>query len=234
MSETHYWAVVPAAGVGRRMGAAIPKQYLPLAGRTVIEYSLDTLMRHPRIHGAVVAVGAEDGWWETIRPPAVKPVLRVMGGAERAHSVLQALQALEGRASPDAWVLVHDAVRPCLRSADIDTLMEALEDDPVGGLLAVAVRDTMKRADSAARVGATLDRRNLWHALTPQMFRLGLLVRALDSALAKGLPVTDESSAVEALGLAPRLVEGHADNIKITRPEDLALAEFYLMRSRGV
>ena len=233
MTEPRYWAVVPAAGVGRRMGSAIPKQYLSLAGLSVIVRTLDTLLSHPRISGVAVAIGADDLWWNSIRLDTGKPLLRVNGGEERCHSVLNALYALRERAAPEDWVLVHDAVRPCLRSTDLDVLMETLKDDPVGGLLAVPVRDTMKRANADGRVSATVDRAALWHALTPQMFRLHVLLNALEQALEQGLLVTDDAAAVEALGLAPRLVEGRADNIKITRPEDLALAEFYLTHSLG-
>lgn len=232
MAEIRYWAVVPAAGVGRRMGTAIPKQYLPLAGRTVIEHTLDTLMSHPRIHGGVVAVGAGDSWWKTMRLDTTKPLMQVAGGMERGYSVLNALHALAERAAPDDWILVHDAVRPCLRHADIDLLIDTLHNDPVGGLLALPVRDTLKRADPAGRVSMTVDRSHLWHALTPQMFRLRVLTRALHQALEQGLAVTDEASALEAMKLAPRLVEGHAANIKITRPEDLLLAELFLAHAR--
>ncbi len=213
------------------MGSAIPKQYLPLAGLSVIVRTLDILLSHPRISGVVVAIGADDLWWNDIRLDTGKPLLQVNGGEERCHSVLNALYALRERAAPEDWVLVHDAVRPCLRSTDLDSLMETLKDDPVGGLLAVPVRDTMKRADADGRVKATVDRTALWHALTPQMFRLNILLKALEQSLEQGLLVTDDAAAVEALGLAPRLVEGRADNIKITRPEDLALAEFYLTHS---
>jgi 2-C-methyl-D-erythritol 4-phosphate cytidylyltransferase len=154
----------------------------------------------------------------------------VTGGAERGQSVRNGLEALREWAGPDDWVLVHDAVRPCLCTEDLDRLLAELDDDPVGGLLAVPVRDTLKQADATGRVATTVDRAQLWHALTPQMFRLGLLCDALQSALARGLRVTDEAAAMEAAGFSPRLVEGRADNVKITRPEDLALAEFYLTR----
>src|SRR5512144_1138811 len=216
MTEPRYWAVVPAAGVGKRMGSAIPKQYLPLAGLSVIVRTLDILLSHPRLSGVAVAISADDLWWISIRLDTDKPLLQVNGGEERCHSVLNALYALRARAAPEDWVLVHDAVRPCLRSTDLDVLMETLKDDPVGGLLAVPVRDTMKRADADNRVSATVDRTALWHALTPQMFRLNILLKALEQSLEQGLLVTDDAAAVEALGLAPRLVEGRADNIKIT------------------
>ena len=232
MSSTRYWALVPAAGLGKRMGSAIPKQYLPLAGRPVIAHTLATLLDYPRIDGVVVAISAEDEWWPEVaaKLTAVKPLLVVTGGAERCHSVLNGLEALRERAALADWILVHDAARPCLTAEDLDRLLAELADDSVGGLLAVPVRDTLKQADAAGRVTATVDRSQLWHALTPQMFRLGMLHEALRAALARGLLVTDEAAAMEAAGFAPRLVEGRADNLKITRPEDLALAEFYLTR----
>ncbi len=232
MGISCYWAVVPAAGIGQRMGVAIPKQYLPLAGRPVIAHTLETLLRYPPLAGVVVAIGADDAWWPEIAANlnAVKPLRVVIGGAERGQSVLNGLEALREWADPDDWVLVHDAARPCLSTTDLDRLLAELADDPVGGLLAAPVRDTLKQADATGRVATTVDRSRLWHALTPQMFRLGLLRDALRDALARGLPVTDEAVAVEAAGFAPRLVEGRADNVKITRLEDLALAEFYLMR----
>jgi len=228
-----YWAVVPAAGVGRRMNVPQPKQYLQLAGRTVIEYTLKVLLDCPRIDGLVVVVSPDDPWWVELKLETSKPVLRTDGGEQRYHSVRRGLAALQGCLADDDWVLVHDAARPCLRTTDLETLIDTLQQDPVGGLLAMPVRDTMKRADESGRVAATEDRRGLWHALTPQMFRFALLCQALDAALEQGVAVTDEASAVEAFGLRPRLVPGRADNIKITRPEDLALAEFYLTREHS-
>ncbi len=222
------WAVVPAAGAGRRLGATIPKQYLDLGGRSVIDRTLDLLVPEARIGGVWVALDPADSLWGRTAYAAHPRVRRVVGGAERCHSVLQALEDLGRRAAPDDWVLVHDAARPCLRQADLERLIETLIDDPVGGILAVPVRDTMKRADGNGRIAATLDRSALWHAYTPQMFRLGTLSEALAAAIASGDLVTDEAAAIERIGLAPRLVEGHGDNIKITRAEDLALARFYL------
>jgi 2-C-methyl-D-erythritol 4-phosphate cytidylyltransferase len=232
MTAVRCWALAPAAGAGKRMGSLIPKQYLPLLGRPVILHTLDTLLRHPRLAGVAVAISAGDEWWPEVAAEltTVKPLLVVTGGAERCHSVLNGLEALREQADPADWVLVHDAARPCLTAGDLDRLIETLADDPVGGLLAVPVRDTLKQADDAGRVATTVDRSRLWHALTPQMFRLGMLHDALRAALARGLLVTDEAAALEAAGFAPRLVEGRADNLKITRPEDLALAEFFLSR----
>ena len=230
------WVVIPAAGVGARMAADRPKQYLPLAGRSVLEHSLSHFSRHPRVRGIVLSVALEDAYWADLDLYTEVPLHCVPGGKERAQSVLNALQFLhalmqtEPPEAQDPWVLVHDAARPCLRAEDIDTLLLELHDDPVGGLLAIPVRDTMKRADAGSRVAHTVPRAGLWHALTPQMFRLGCLKRSLEDALAQGQQVTDESSAMELAGFAPRLIEGHADNIKITRPEDLVLAEFFLQQ----
>lgn len=225
-----YWAIVPAAGIGRRMGAEVPKQYLPLGSRTVLEHTLDALYSEPRIRGVCVVHGVDDPYWGTLDYPAPRPLFEAPGGAERSDSVLNGILNLLGQAAPEDWVLVHDAARPCLRREDIARLIDALSEDEVGGLLAVPTRDTMKEADDRGRVVATLDRSVIWHALTPQMFRLQTLHEALVRARDDDRPVTDEASAVEHLGLKPRLVEGHADNLKITRPEDLALAEFHLQR----
>lgn len=228
MNNPKFWAVIPAAGVGRRLGAAIPKQYLDLAGRPVIDWTLAVFIAEPRISGVWVALGAEDGYWSATAHAAHPRVRRVTGGAERCHSVLNCLEALAGAADPGDWVLVHDAARPCLRAADLERLLTELAADPVGGILGVPVRDTMKAADAAGRIRATVERSALWHAYTPQMFRLGPLREALRDAIASGDLVTDDASAMERIGLCPRLVEGHADNLKITRAEDLPLARFYL------
>ncbi|MBV5275332.1 MAG: 2-C-methyl-D-erythritol 4-phosphate cytidylyltransferase [Lamprocystis purpurea] len=234
MSTIKIWAVVPAAGVGRRLGAVIPKQYLDLAGRPVIEWTLDTFLADARISGVRVALGPEDGFWSATAYANHPKVRRVAGGAERCHSVLNALDDLAAEADLADWVLVHDAARPCLRQADLDRLITALADDPVGGILGVPVRDTMKGANPDGRIRATIDRAALWHAFTPQMFRLGALRDALRAAINAGDLVTDDASAMELSGLSPRLIEGHADNIKITRAEDLPLARFYLdMQARS-
>jgi 2-C-methyl-D-erythritol 4-phosphate cytidylyltransferase len=224
-----YWAVVPAAGAGRRMTAGVPKQYLPLHGTTVLEHTLNTLFACEPIEGVVLALFADDGYWPEIAPPySGKNLACVVGGTERCHSVLNAVHHLRGFADTHDWVLVHDAARPCVRADDVLTLIETLSDDACGGLLGVPVSDTMKRLGADGRVAGTVDREALWHAQTPQMFRLGLLQSALEQALAQGRPVTDEAAAVEMAGHRPCMVRGHADNIKITVPSDLALAEFYL------
>jgi 2-C-methyl-D-erythritol 4-phosphate cytidylyltransferase len=210
------------------MQADRPKQYLEIDGRTLIEHAISRLAANPHIEGIVVAISAEDEYWPELELCLDKPLWVAAGGVERCHSVLNALQELTTHASDDDWVLVHDAARPCVRADDISKLIVQLADDAVGGLLAIPVRDTMKRAESNRRVVTTEVREGLWHALTPQMFRFGKLRHALEQAIEDEALVTDESSAMELVGNEPLLVEGHADNIKVTRPEDLALATFYL------
>ncbi|WP_252274409.1 2-C-methyl-D-erythritol 4-phosphate cytidylyltransferase [Pseudomonas subflava] len=217
-----FWVVIPAAGIGSRMRADRPKQYLPLAGRTILEHTLHCFLDHPRLKGLVLSLAADDPWWPAL-PCADDPrILRAEGGAERADSVLAGLlRLLELGAQPDDWVLVHDAARPNLARSDLDQLLGELADDPVGGLLAVPARDTLKRVGTDGRVVETVDRSLIWQAYTPQMFRFAALHRALADALVAGVAVTDEASALEWSGQAPKLVEGRADNLKITRPEDL-------------
>ncbi|MGQ0658450.1 MAG: 2-C-methyl-D-erythritol 4-phosphate cytidylyltransferase [Chromatiales bacterium] len=223
-----YWAVIPAAGLGARMGAQLPKQYLPLRGRAILEHTVERFSRHPRISSVMVAISAEDRHWEQLSCASLSKVRRITGGAERCHSVLNALKALAGDASAGDWVLVHDAARPCLRASDIDKMIDVLSGHPIGGILAVPVRDTMKRADAGGGIMATVDRNGLWHALTPQMFHLGVLADAIEQAIVRGQLVTDEAQAMELIGHVPLLVEGHPDNIKVTQPQDLTLAELYL------
>jgi len=226
-----YWAVIPAAGAGVRMQTDLPKQYLALRGRPVLDHTLERFCTHPKIEGVVVAIAGGDTCWAAL-PLATHPKVRkATGGEERCHSVLNCLHLLAGFADPGDWVLVHDAVRPCVSTEDIDRLMNALADHPVGGLLACPVRDTMKRADGDGRVEQTVCREGLWHALTPQMFHLGDLAAALDGAVARGVLVTDESQAMEMAGKRPLLVPGRSTNIKITSRDDLALAELYLKRT---
>ncbi len=234
-NTVNYWAVVPAAGVGKRMGSDVPKQYLQLLDKTVIEHSCQRLLNNENITGLVVALGKDDGYWDDINLETDKPVIRVDGGDERCHSVLNALTELsklseqsEYNIQQDDWILVHDAARPCLREGDINLLIERLNEHAVGGLLALPVRDTMKRQTDDQTVDETVDREGLWQAQTPQMFPLEMLRQAIDDAIKSDFLITDESSAIEYMGLNPLLVEGHEDNIKITRQPDLKLAEMYL------
>lgn len=217
------WAVVPAAGSGRRMGAEVAKQYLSLCGRPVLSHALAPLLSCERIVAVVLVVAPGDHRWAEIVTPGER-LLIAAGGAERCNSVLGGLEALAGRAAEDDWVLVHDAARPCLSGEELEQLFAALGEDPVGGLLATPLADTLKTADAAGRVARTLPREGLWRALTPQMFRYGLLHKALAGAISAGMVVTDEAAAMEHAGYQPALVAGDAANIKITGPADLALA----------
>ena len=217
-----FWAVIPAAGVGARMAADRPKQYLQLGGRTILEHSLGCFLDHPALKGLVVSLADDDPYWPTLACATDPRIQRADGGSERSGSVLNALLHLNALgASDDDWVLVHDAARPNLSRDDLDKLLAELADDPVGGLLAVPARDTLKRVDKHGRVVDTIDRRLIWQAYTPQMFRLGALHRALADSLVADAVITDEASAMEWSGQAPRLIEGRSDNIKVTRPEDL-------------
>ena len=221
LTENTFHAVVPAAGSGSRMGSATPKQYLPLLGRPVLRHTLDRLLSVPSLAAVWVVLSPDDADWTRYDWPedARLRVLRV-GGASRAASVANALTAISGETSAETWVLVHDAARACVDPADVENLISTLANDPVGGILAAPLADTLKRADGETRVAQTIPREGLWLAQTPQMFRLGLLQRALAAAP----NVTDEAGAIEALGLAPRLVPGKSSNFKLTYPEDLALA----------
>jgi len=219
-----FTAVVPAAGIGSRMAADIPKQYLPLGGSTVLEQTLARLLSHPAIGRIIVATAEQDPWFERLAVARHPRILRVNGGRERADSVLNALAHVK-----TDWVLVHDAARPCLHRADLDAVLAAGR-QPHGALLACRVRDTMKRGDGQGAISNSVPRDELWHALTPQCFATALLQQALSASLAAGAIITDEASAMEWAGFHPRLVEGRADNIKITRPEDLGLAGFFLQQ----
>lgn len=218
------WIVVPAAGTGKRFGSVIPKQYQTLAGQTVIEHTLERLLA-VNAGVIVVAVHPNDSHWSRLSVFEHPRIRTVHGGAERADSVRLALECLSREAHADDWVLVHDVARPCVRVAEIRHLIDSLVDHPVGGLLAVPASDTVKRVEQDGTIVATEDRSTLWLAQTPQMFRYGLLSWSLKTAARQQWQPTDESQAVERLGHRPRVVEGSRDNIKITRREDLAIAE---------
>jgi 2-C-methyl-D-erythritol 4-phosphate cytidylyltransferase len=223
------YALVPCAGSGSRAGSALPKQYVEVAGAPLVAHTLGALQAVSRLSATLVVLAPDDDRFEQLVPWFGGPrgwVARC-GGASRAATVAAGLVALRQRGAAESdWVLVHDAARALLRPAWVDRLIDACLDDPVGGLLALPVADTLKAEGSPARVLATIDRRGKWAAQTPQMFRLGLLQRALEAA---GDIVTDESSAVEALGLAPRLVAGPMENFKVTWPEDFDMARRLLM-----
>ncbi len=226
------WAVVVAAGRGERFGGATPKQYARLLGRPVLSWSLAALLASPAVDGIVVALAPGDRRWKRLAESRDPRVQTCVGGDRREASVSNALAALQTQARDGDWVIVHDAARPCLRRQDLDALISATRSDAVGGLLAVPVADTLKADDGLGRSLRTADRSGLWRALTPQMFRYGLLRRALAMCLERERGVTDEASAIEALGLRPRLVPGRADNIKLTTPADIGLAEAILRAGR--
>jgi 2-C-methyl-D-erythritol 4-phosphate cytidylyltransferase len=227
-----YWLVMPAAGSARRFGHPIPKQYAPLCGRTVIEWALAPFIAEARCAGVVVAIAASDSHWPRIaaRLPGVE---LAPGGEERSDSVRNALARLADRAGAEDWVLVHDAARPCLSAADRDRLLEELAGHRIGGILATPAADTLKRASADREVAMTLDRTDLWRALTPQMFRYGRLCAALDAAKAAARSPSDEAQALEWLGEHPALVQGSAANLKVTSLSDLALAEALLAAGRA-
>jgi 2-C-methyl-D-erythritol 4-phosphate cytidylyltransferase len=243
-----YWLIMPAAGIGRRFGTGRPKQYAPLRGLTVIEWALTPFLADPTCAGIVVALAAEDPYWGEVSsrlaglPGRTPELILAGGGAERSHTVRKGLAALHERASPEDWVLVHDAARPCLSPEDLQQLLSSLGSHPVGGLLATPAADTLKRAvgssaTSATTAGAevqqTVDRAGLWRALTPQMFRYRMLCDALDHALVSGHLPTDEAQALEWMGERPVLVQGSATNIKITSADDLLLATALLNARPG-
>ena len=237
MSKPLIWAVIPAAGIGQRMQSDVPKQYLPLAGATVIENTIQRLLAAEKVMGLAISLRRDDPYWHSVTIRSSKPVITAEGGAERSDSVLNAMKALAERDDfnvDNDWVLVHDAVRPCVRLEDIDQLIEQATVNEAGGLLALPVRDTMKRqAAGSLTVQKTEDREGLWHALTPQLFPYRVLQNALIQAAVDDVAVTDESSAMEYAGYAPLLVKGHEDNIKITRPYDLRLAELFMADQQG-
>jgi 2-C-methyl-D-erythritol 4-phosphate cytidylyltransferase len=222
------WVIVPAAGIGRRMGSERPKQYLDLVGLPVLAHVLHRFAQLPRVASLVVALHPEDEYWDSLSKPPHLKLRTVDGGAERCHSVYNALNALAGQADDQDWVLVHDAARPCIRMSDVSRLLRSIEQHPAGGLLAMPMADTVKREDGAAQVEATVDRSRLWRAQTPQVFRYGPLKAALQRALAENRLVTDESQAMELAGYHPLLIAGNTDNIKITDMQDMKLAELYL------
>lgn len=225
----NYWLIVPAAGTGRRFGAERPKQYLPLMNSTVMQCTLNRLTQLSIIKQIIVPIHAQDTLATQLTYEQPQKLHFVIGGAERADSVLAGLKAIADHAQADDWILVHDVARPCVRLSDIEKLIQSVAGDTIGGILAAPVRDTIKQAAMThPHIIATVPRQQLWQAFTPQMFRFGVLYQALIQAQQQNYVVTDEASAVEALGHHPQLILGAHDNIKITYPEDLQLAEFLL------
>ncbi|MBR9726525.1 2-C-methyl-D-erythritol 4-phosphate cytidylyltransferase [Shewanella intestini] len=220
-------AIVPAAGIGSRMKADKPKQYLMLGNQPIIAHTLDCLLTHPKIQKVIVALHLKDDYFSQLKQAKHPKLLQVNGGDERADSVLAGLKLISG----NQWALVHDAARPCLTHQDIDALIASQIQHPQGAILAMPVRDTMKRSDKHGNILATVERELLWHALTPQLFRADELKNNIEQAIAQGVVITDEASAMEWAGVTPGLINGRADNIKVTHPDDLALAALFLSHS---
>jgi len=226
-------AVIPAAGVGKRMQAHCPKQYLTFLGKTILEHTVERLLSHPNICQVVIALGKNDGYFPQLSLAKQPEVITVIGGKERVDSVMAGLKVIDSKLNP--WVLVHDAARPCVTHQDINKLINTCLSSQIGGLLATPVRDTMKRSVAAHNtnqilVQCTEQREGLWHALTPQMYRVDEMQASIKKALSEKVQITDESSAIEFAGLPSQLISASSDNIKITRPDDLALAEFIVMK----
>ena len=218
------WAIIPAAGVGKRFSSDIPKQYVPLSGIPVLLHSINKLLKFDGFEEILVALNPADTLWQKLNftHPKVK-IIR--GGLERCNSVNSALEDLSGRAEDGDWVLVHDAVRPCISDSDLKKITDIVHDEDVGGLLACPILDTIKEVDEKLDVQKTIPREKLWSAMTPQIFRYELLKQALEAALVAGGSVTDEASAIESIGLTPRVVQGDKTNIKVTHSTDMVLAE---------
>lgn len=227
------WAIVPASGVGRRLQGQLPKQYMQLGGKSVIEHTLDRLLSFDAIHGVILVLRSEDQHWQELNYQSEKPLIITAGGDERQYSVFNGLLKILEFGNHDPLVMVHDAVRPLVQHRDLAKLIESAISHEAGALLGVTVADTLKQQDEDSNIAATVPRIGLWRAFTPQIFKAKLLYRALSHAIENELEITDDASAVEALGMRPKLVAGSAENIKITQPEDLALATQIMLRQQS-
>ncbi len=226
----NYWAIIVAAGTGQRMRSEIPKQYLTLHGKMVLASAIQPFIDNKLIKKIVVVIAADDQHWHTLPISQHEKVITAIGGAERIDSCLKGLAALQEFAQAEDWILDHDAARPCLSATDLSNMLASLATHPVGGILAYPVVDTLKRTNDQFIITDTLDRKNVWHAATPQMFRYEILLKALNHVKQANVAITDNASALELLGYNLAIVAGSRNNIKITYPEDVALAEFYLTK----
>ena len=224
-----YWTIIPAAGIGVRIQADRPKQYLMLNNEPILSRVINLFSSLPEIEKVVVVLNSQDHWWSTLSLSHPEKVLTAIGGQERVHSVLLGLQFLQDFADKNDFVLVHDAARPCVQVKQIQRLIAELHDHAVGGLFGLPVVDTLKKVDDDNNVLATVSRHQLWQAQTPQLFRYGLLKNAIEQSLLKNKIVTDESSAVEQFGLTPKMILGDVRNLKITYVEDLKNAAVYFI-----
>ncbi len=229
-TSMQYWAIIPATGVGNRMQADRPKQYLTLQGKTILEYTLDKLLGHPAVSGAVLILHSQDAYWTDLNYRHDKTLLIANGGEQRHHSVYNGLQVLQQHLQQDCYVLIHDAVRPFVRHQDLDILMKSVQAGDDGALLAAPVADTLKLVDESKMVSKTISRQGLWRAFTPQAFRLELIMQALQQVISSNQVITDDASAMELAGFHPQIVEADSMNLKITHPNDLVIAEWLLKR----
>ena len=226
--KTPVIAIIPAAGVGKRMGVNIPKQYLSINDKPILSHTLSAFLEHPKVDKVIVAISKEDDYFAELDEKCHPKLIQTIGGIERADTVLAALKHAIKIGIKDAWVLVHDAARPCITHVDIDLMLEARKQFPQGAILAMPVRDTMKRSSEGNLISKTVCREQLWHAMTPQMFPIKSLHDNLTCALSEGVSITDEASAMEWAGINPGLVAGRPDNIKVTHAEDLQLARLFI------
>lgn len=227
-SNARYWVVIPAAGVGKRMGVDRPKQYIEINNKTILQHTIECFTGREEIEKIIVAISLTDEYWPELEISKHEKVITASGGAERYHSVFNGLKELQDKADEDDWVLVHDAARPCLSQTAIDRLINELRGHDVGGILAMPCRDTMKRANKKSEIVDTIERESLWYAQTPQMFHYEKLYSAINNVLEKNITVTDEAMAIELSGFKPLLVKGHQENIKITHKDDLKYLKTYL------
>lgn len=228
-TDNKIWVIVPAAGSGQRMGVETPKQYLEINGKTILEITLSLLLKNKHIYQVVVCTFVDDQKWQSLAISDHNKISRTDGGESRANSVLNGLTSIENIAKDEDWVLVHDAARPCLSQDLLNNLVNKLSGDQVGGILAIPAKDTLKVSDSSGiTIDKTLDRSQIWHAQTPQMFRYGLLKKAMDIALSSSFEITDEASAMEYAGHQVKIIEGDSTNLKITTQDDLKFAQFLL------
>ena len=224
------WVIIPAAGSGKRFGSEKPKQYLTIGFKTVLEHSLNAFMALPEITGIIVVTADADPYWPQIQLATHKPIDQIIGGEERCHSVYNGLNHLLTRSTKIDWVMVHDAARPCVTSQDIKLLYSECQKSRRSGILASPVTDTLKRSGIDQQIQQTVDRQELWRALTPQMFPFDELYRSLKSCIEQQRIVTDDAQALEHRGVEVRIIEGRSDNIKVTHAEDFPLAEIILKR----
>ena len=233
MNNDNLWAIVPAAGMGHRMASTLPKQYLPLLGKAVIEHTLERLLEVAELQGIIVALSPLDQQFEKLSIASHPKIFTTLGGAERCDSVLAALNSLQKKIKLSDWVLVHDAARCCVKSKYIYNLLQKTASHKTGGILAIPASDTLKLVNQDQQIESTIDRRQVWQAQTPQVFRYGILRNALEQGQKKQAIITDEASAIEMAGLQALVVNGHSDNIKITHPQDLAIAATILQQQEN-